>query len=460
MPSGSPAQSGAQITPTQINPLGVFLANHGGDTGMRFWTLERWRREIRDLKAMGANTIWYLPIQFGQREEADFEDDAPHWKLQQGISQAIAGAGLAVGIYVGLNDVFSATANANPAWKAKEGKYFLEEGQVCPSNPAALDVVMRLRERLFSRLPQVDYVITPITDYGGCSCEKCAPYPRTYLRVLEQQAAACRRSHPAAKFVAAGHAVGLDDEDLLRAQLKKSAWVDFIADIPRGVKPIIKYYINPEITMVDGWGVFGPCPALPAIRETYRRDYPHIGGAMPYSEGIHDDINKFAVLRFARNPNLTVQDVARQYAEEMLGITGGSAPRVADAIAGMGHHAGIERAYFHTDFGPDNPHADDRTRALIDARSSTPKLGDNYRYWLLHYRAVCESFSVPTGSLSADVLVAEAEMARQALLRLEPEYGRFLLGHHPSVLPGRSIWTWQRSFRAAWERENTFLAAK
>jgi len=84
-------------------------------------------------------------------------------------------------------------------------------------------------------------------------------------------------------------------------------------------------------------------------------------------------------------------------------------------------------------------------------------LQDNYRYWLLHYRAVCESFYVPTGSLSDDVLIAEAEKARQAFLRLEPEYGRYVVSQHTSKLPGRSLWTWPRTFRSSWERENSFI---
>jgi hypothetical protein len=246
---------------------------------------------------------------------------------------------------------------------------------------------------------------------------------------------------------------------MLRSHLQKAAWASYAADIPRGAKPIIKYYINPEITMVGGWGAFGPCPALATIRQTYREDYPHVAGAVPYSEGIHDDINRFAALRFAENPNLSVVEVARQYAEEWLGVTGSSASRIAEAIAHLGSDTGVDRAYFWTEYGTANPHADERVKALLDARALNPALKDNYRYWLLHYRAVCESFSVPTGPLSNEVLIAEAESARQAFLRLDPEYGRFVVGHHVSQLPGRSLWTWPRTFRTAWNRENTFLVA-
>lgn len=67
-------------------------------------------------------------------------------------------------------------------------------------------------------------------------------------------------------MVAAGHALELAEEDMLRARLTTADWVNLVADIPRGAKAIIKYYIDPEITMVNGWGLYGPCSALEVIR--------------------------------------------------------------------------------------------------------------------------------------------------------------------------------------------------
>ena len=52
-------------------------------------------------------------------------------------------------------------------------------------------------------------------------------------------------------------------------------------------------------------------------------------------------------------------------------------------------------------------------------------------------RAVCESFSTATGSLSIEVLRKEADIARAAFLRLEPEYGRFLANLAVWEKPGR-----------------------
>jgi hypothetical protein len=417
-------------------------------------SIDRWQREIEDLKRMGANTVWYLPIQFGQRTPADFTKAKGHWKLQMEIGQAIAGAGLKVGVYQGLNDVFPETLMEHPEWKAKSGKYFLEEAHACPSIPAAWDAVQSLREHFFSDLPRIDYLITPATDYGGCSCDKCAPWPAMYLKRFEEQAAICRRFHPDSKIVAAGHGITLDDEDELRKLVSRAAWVDYLADIPRAAgRPIIKYYMSPEITMLGGWGKFGPCPILPTIERTYRKDVCGIGGHVPYSEGIHDDINKFACLRIAADRNSTARSVALEYARDWLGLTGAVADAVAGAILGMGQPVSIDRAYVDPENASLDPTPDDRLELLLRAQTNHPSVTQNHRYWLLVYRALYEAMSVASGRLDVDYLVQGLRACRSHLVRLEPEYGKFLSQLHPSFSPDKAEWVWPRGFHRAWHRE-------
>jgi hypothetical protein len=366
--------------------------------------------------------------------------------------------GLETGIYLGYNDVFPESLEAHPGWRAEYGKYGMEAAHACPSNPDALEEIMRLRKRLFEELPRIDYLISPITDYGGCSCDKCAPLPETYLRAFSRQSALCREHHPGARVVAAGHGIGLDEEDLLRGLIGKAEWIDYVADIPRGVKPILKYYMNPEITMVGGWGSFGPCPLLPSIRRSYREDYGQVSASVTYSEGIHDDVNRFAVLAFACDPNRHVADVAAEYAGDWLRLSRGAARDVAEVIAGLGNPIRNQIGeYVHPRDGTDNPRADERLKILRDARQHVPALSDNYRYWLLHFRAVHESFSIIEGTISLETLVSEIRSARAALRRLEPEYGLFLDQKSRWLKPEISPWNWPRSFLYAWNRENGFV---
>jgi hypothetical protein len=454
-------RSGGSRTPTvaqtskTLRPFGIFFANHNGDTGLLFWNLERWKREISDTRRMGAKAIWYLPFEFGQRSRQDFEDMAPHWVLQRAICRAVVEAGLELGIYLGLNDVFPDAWDAHPEWRATRGDYMLEEAEVCPSVPEARQEMLRLRERLFAGLPRIDYVMTQITDYGGCGCDKCAPYPKTYLRVLEEQSALAKRYHPEIKIVASGMSSSVADMDMLRELLAKTAWADYVYEVPRGPKPAIKSLL-PETTMVGGWGRFGPCPLLSDIKRGYEYDYAHIGGVAQYCEGIHDDVNRFAILQFAQDPQRSVEDVARAYAEDWLKLSGRDAALAGQVIAGLGTEI-VNNCMKSLECGADNPHADERVKILLDVRTRSRGLEDNFRYWLLHYRAVCEAFCVVSGPLSLEVLRKEADTAREALLRLEPEYGRFLAKQPGWLKPGHLPFNGPRTFGAMWKHENSFV---
>jgi hypothetical protein len=432
------------------------LANHNQDTGLHFWDIERWKREISDSRRMGARSIWYLPYEFGQRSRQEFGDMAPQWVLQRAICRAIVEAGLEVGIYLGLNDVFPDTWNEHPEWQATSGDYGLEEAEVCPSVPEARKEMLRLRERLFSGLPRIDYVMTQITDYGGCGCDMCAPYPKTYLTVLEEQSAIARRYHPEIKIAASGLSASSADNDLLRELLAKMTWVDYVWDLPRGPKPVIRAALLPETTMVGGWGKFGPCPVLSDIKGGYEYDLAHLSGVAQYCEGIHDDVNRFAVLQFAQDPQRSVEDVARAYAEDWLKLSGRDAALAAQVIAGLGRTEIVLEMPKCLECGANDPQADERVKILLDLRSRSHGLENNFRYWLLHYRAVCESVSTNSGSLSIEILRKEADTARQALLRLEPEYGRFLTKLAVWYKPGRSPY-WPRTIGALVKHENSFV---
>ena len=449
-----------QLTVKTISPLGIFLANHGQSKGIQNWKIDRWKTEIKNLKKMGAKTIWYLPVQFGQRSDKDFEQNTPFWTLQKEICKAIAEEGMEVGIYVGYNDVFPESLQKHPEWKATYGKYGMEQAHACPSIPEAQKEISVLRERLFSELLKIDYIISPITDYGGCSCDKCAPLPNTYIKSFEEMARLCKKFHPKVKVIAAGHAIDLAEEDLLRKLINEVEWIDFVAEIPRGTKPVIKYYMNPEITMADGWGKYGPCPQLPLIKNIYEEEYQYISGSVTYSEGIHDDVNRFAVLQFAQNPNRSALDVASQYCREWLNLSGEDEKLMAEVIIGLGTHINVTRGLEYGNYkeGAYNPLADERLKTMIQIRKRNPAIRDNYRYWILQYRAIYESFSTAKGEYPIDTLNNEIKLARKEVSRLEPEYGKFINENlsrwdKPELVP----WGWPRSFNYGWRHENSFV---
>lgn len=269
--------------------------------------------------------------------------------------------------------------------------------------------------------------------------------------------AIARRYHPRAKIVITGISASVADNDMLRELLPHAPWVDYVWDLPRGPKPLIRAGMLPETTMSNGWGKYGPFPELADIKRGYEADRKNLSGVSQYCEGIHDDVNRFALLQFAREPERSVMNVAHQYAQDWLRLSGRDAVLAAEVISGLGTEIVSDRYWASPDYGANNPHADDRVNVLRELRSRSRRLEDNYRYWLLDYRAVCESFCTSRGVLSVETLCQEADAARAALLRLEPAYGQYIAKQPAYLKPGRSPWNWPRSFRAAWEHENSFL---
>jgi hypothetical protein len=403
-------------------PIGVFIANHNGDTGMRYWDFPRWKRELASLKKMGANTIWFIPFQFGQRKPEDFLFESAHWKLQRNICQEIVDLGMDVGIYSTLNDIFEATIEEHPDWKAENGVLFLEEGCACPSHPESWKEIMRLRDKVFSELPRIDY---------------------------------CRKYHPNLKVVAASHALSLDRNERVEEILKSSDWVNYVADIPRGAgKPIIKYYMNPEITMLGGWGKWGPCPILKNIEKSIRTDTKNIAGYIQYVEGIHDDVNRFAVIRMASDETATAESVSREYAKDWLNLSGEWVNQIGDLILGLGGGVWSDRTtYVDPNFCIPNPGADDRVELLIKARAKFPDLNKNYRYWLLHYRALSEAMNIISEQIPVQKICDELLLCRKQFEILEPAYAYWLSTIFPFLLPDQAPWVWPRSYHFAWQKE-------
>ena len=436
-------------------PIGVFIANHNGDTGMRYWDFPRWKRELASLKKMGANTIWFIPFQFGQRKPEDFLFESPHWQLQRNICQEIVDLGMDVGIYSTLNDIFEATIEEHPDWKAENGVLFLEEGCACPSHPESWKEIMRLRDKVFSELPRIDYLMTPATDNGGCCCKRCEDWPVVYLKAYKEEAELCRKYHPNLKVVAASHALSLDRNERVEEILKSSDWVNYVADIPRGAgKPIIKYYMNPEITMLGGWGKWGPCPILKNIEKSIRTDTKNIAGYIQYVEGIHDDVNRFAVIRMASDETATAESVSREYAKDWLNLSGEWVNQIGDLILGLGGGVWSDRTtYVDPNFCIPNPGADDRVEMLIKARAKFPALNKNYRYWLLHYRALSEAMNIISEQIPVQKICDELLLCRKQFEILEPAYAYWLSTIFPFLLPDQAPWVWPRSYHFAWQKE-------
>jgi hypothetical protein len=354
---------------------GPFLANHLQDVTYKYWTLAQWRDYLEEMALSGCNTVFFLPLQFGQTKEindalraasdpprADFWSHGDNvftdgtlanresfWNVRVGVTRLAHELGLKIGIYVGPNDIFMSQFKAHPEIQNDYKLWPTEQAHVCPSTALGRQLILDEREELFRRLPYLDYVWVPSADYGGCGCEKCYPWVRTYIDLTREIAERLRKHHPNAKFcisnqggppkpgvdlqkyLSSGQYIG-QEQGWLRQQLRedKLPWIDVniyacsspndIAEVYRERSPRIDIIdLTFDITMTGGWGNFGANPVPKAIADQVATQQKFSAGSAYYSEGVQDDLNKFIWTQLLWNPNRSIEDIVAEYARYYFG---------------------------------------------------------------------------------------------------------------------------------------------
>ncbi len=336
------------------------------------WDLPQWERYIRELAVFGCNAIELLP------PRTDDDADSPHFPRPQidmmiGMSRIAADYGLDVWVWY-------------PAMDADYGK------------PETVEFALKEWAEVFSALPRIDAILVPGGDPGHTP-------PRLMFPLLEKQTANLRRFHPKATMWLSPQGFNHDDMEYFLGYLteKKPTWLAGavfapwvhmdIAEFRRRVPAAypIRYY--PDIThtrscqypIADWDRAF----ALTETREPIntrphdmanivRQLQPSTIGAITYSEGCTDDINKTVWSRLSWDPDASLTDVLRDYGRYFI------SERLADDFA-QGIFA-LERNWR----GPLLAHeAVYTTLAQFQAmeRAATPRDLQNWRFQMALYRA-------------------------------------------------------------------------
>jgi hypothetical protein len=139
------------------------------------WEPEDWERYTRELVLWGANWIWSTTSCCAPLKGCS-EETATAWERHcavQDIQAEIASSyGMSFGVHSFPNNISPDIVTPEMSWK---GSY------VCPSNPGARQLVLESRRMLFGRLRRIDAVFTSSHDPGGCPCQKCTPWVRTFI---------------------------------------------------------------------------------------------------------------------------------------------------------------------------------------------------------------------------------------------------------------------------------------
>lgn len=342
------------------------------------WDVPQWDQYIRELALWGANAIELLPPRTGGAT------DSPHFPLPRmemmaEMARIIASYGLDVWIW-------------HPAL---DGDY---------SQPEILERAMGEWGEVFSRLCRVDAVFVPGGDPGDTPLDVLLPF-------LEKQWRNLRTHHPAATMWLSPQGFKGTEMDVFFDHLESvgpdwlagvvfGPWVhqdlrDFRARVP--ARYPVRFY--PDITHtrhcqypLPDWdlayaltqGREPTCPRPQGMANILRRHQPHTIGAICYSEGCHDDVNKAVWSALSWNPDANVADILRDYARFFIG------PRFADPFA-QGLMA-LERNWQ----GPlltntTVPATLQSFRAMEDA--ADPHTLKNWRFLQPLFRAYCDAYT-------------------------------------------------------------------
>lgn len=251
-----------------------------------------------------------------------------------------------LGLDIGLVTVANESYRSSPRELGRVPEYAFMPGLLCPNKPGGRELILKNMAGEFEAFAglKLDFIWTWPYDPGSCFCEKCRPWGGNgFIEMSREIAGLARRYHPSARLVLSTWTFKPEDwEGLARAFRERPDWVDYImADAHRefpefplkhgvpGGLPLLNF---PEISMIGmkPWGGFGATPTPARLQGFWPAAADRIAGGFPYSEGLHDDINKVIISRFYWNRKTSALEALREYAHFEYGP--GAVERVLEAV--------------------------------------------------------------------------------------------------------------------------------
>lgn len=278
----------------------------------------------------------------------------------------------------GMLSRFGRTANGLPpkpdgspgfpkAWGANGQR---SDRFICPSVPEARKALLESYDKMFRDSPEYDFFSANSGDPGGCRCDKCMPWGGTYIKLMHEIADRLHKYHPNTKILATNQ--NLTNEGNLAVfeylNSQDSSWLHAIYYGPGAdeMQTYIRGAVNPRWFEYEGFGALGnylkymhhelprttaivlfsdithwmqaqyavphPDLALAAVydRRSWNarpRHFHKVGqeilhytiGDVHYSEGMHDDFNKWLWYRLLWNPRQDVESITKGYCRYWFG---------------------------------------------------------------------------------------------------------------------------------------------
>jgi hypothetical protein len=385
--------------------------------------------------------------------EAQWNSKKAHYAIAQrlGFSRTLA---------VNPNHVY--VTQCLPAFQVVGGPRV--QGQlVCPSIPEARAMILTNYENLFRDLAaagvQLNALMACPYDWGGCRCQKCAPWILTFAQLTHDIYERAQKHFPHIKMNMLGWWWEGDEHRLFAEWVDKKApgWVDImylhipydatrVADVPlpkgcrRGAFVHIGY--SEQKKPRDIYGHLGPVIACDRLQQTVQNlKAQGIAAINAYSEGVLDDVNKAILGGLATGAYRTGDEVLEAYARRYFGVDAETARQWAAWLKAWG-----------------KPYDVDLRQAAAtweDLLKKTPKGGWRLQQWGLKQRLFASLKEIGNGNqwtperlAAVDRFWSVHEELHRGLWGLPPE--RHIFGKAYTPVPWYASWA---KFQAGQARE-------
>lgn len=302
------------------------------------WQRDDWESYTRELALWGANWIWSTTSCEAPLEGCS-EETRVRWEKRCSLQDVQADIASRYGMRFGVH---SFPNNISPELVTPEISF--KGSYVCPSTREGRRLILDSRRMLFRRLSRIDAVFTSSHDPGGCPCPRCTPWVETFVPLAEEEAQIAREHHPESLFYISNQALSRDENLWLFDYLESESpdWLDGIVwgpqsrplgELREGLPDRYDIIAFPDIThlIICQYPVIGfdhanalvhhresPTYRPRAMRRIYHETAAESIGSMPYSEGLHDDLNKavWSGLNWGVEPEESVAEYVRRYLGE------------------------------------------------------------------------------------------------------------------------------------------------
>lgn len=328
-----PHGSVSSVPDKQVRP--IYFATHFGNWYCHV-TVDDLRRYIEDLALWGYNALvtWF---DFHHYHYRDLDDGAEDWDRLAQFDALAREIGMRVGRVAIANESFA--GQAPPELRATgrlEGTGY--ETDLCPSRPEARAIILQDRRAFLERVQattSLDWLCLWPYDQGGCNCDRCSPWPTTYMELCREIAELTAEILPETETMVSAWWIGAhrpgEDEAFFNWLEKRERWFRtvvvgtpelrrWLAD-GRKVPEEYGLLLFPEISMFDAlpWGSRAANPAPRKFAAELAELGPYIAGAMPYSEGRYEDINKVLWAQLQWDATRDVGSILQDYCRYSFG---------------------------------------------------------------------------------------------------------------------------------------------